>query len=268
MGKRQESAKQTRAAIVKASEELISEKGLDSVSIADIAERAGVSVGSFYTYFKKKEDVVQEIAYGRFDGIMESSSSKDGIADALTEFLTGSMRYIVDCGLPMCCSWIITSVSSGPIPGIPGGTKMDRDADFIRSLFKERGIETDDAVPMAISRAYYGMVFCWALSGGRTDPASEMEAFCNGPLKSILSGAGISARSPRRDPFILPCTFDSHGRLQAQAVRERCPSCADEDGDGARHLYAGGPPRAHTQGHGLVRLPSARVRGRLPYHRP
>jgi len=56
--KRQQQALETEARIYKAATEVINEKGLNNTSIEDITTRAGVAQGSFYTYFKSKEDVV------------------------------------------------------------------------------------------------------------------------------------------------------------------------------------------------------------------
>ena len=62
MKKRQIAAMQTRLNVIKAAEKLIAEKGFENVTIDDIAKEAGVAKGIFYTYFKRKEDVVIEIA--------------------------------------------------------------------------------------------------------------------------------------------------------------------------------------------------------------
>ena len=58
---RQARAAETRKRIVAAAKKLITENGFENVSIEDIAKEAEVSTGSFYTYFKKKEDVIEEL---------------------------------------------------------------------------------------------------------------------------------------------------------------------------------------------------------------
>ena len=58
---RQARAAETRKRIVAAAKKLITENGFENVSIENIAKEAEVSTGSFYTYFKKKEDVVEEL---------------------------------------------------------------------------------------------------------------------------------------------------------------------------------------------------------------
>ena len=48
-------SEKTQAALLDAAEELIVEKGVDGASIAEIAKRAGSSVGAFYHHFKDKK---------------------------------------------------------------------------------------------------------------------------------------------------------------------------------------------------------------------
>lgn len=48
----------TRAAIVAAAEELLRERGYDGMTMREVAQRAGVSLGNAYYYFSSKEDLV------------------------------------------------------------------------------------------------------------------------------------------------------------------------------------------------------------------
>lgn len=51
-------SKQTYEAIRVASQEIISEKGIDKLTIREICKRANVSIGTFYNYFSSKEDLI------------------------------------------------------------------------------------------------------------------------------------------------------------------------------------------------------------------
>ncbi|MBB5211296.1 TetR/AcrR family transcriptional regulator [Microbulbifer hydrolyticus] len=51
----------TRARILKAAEEAFGTTGFHGTGIADITRAAGVALGSFYTYFGGKEDVLREL---------------------------------------------------------------------------------------------------------------------------------------------------------------------------------------------------------------
>lgn len=47
-----------KAALVQAAYELFMEKNIAGTSVSDITERAGVAKGTFYLYFRNKEDIV------------------------------------------------------------------------------------------------------------------------------------------------------------------------------------------------------------------
>jgi AcrR family transcriptional regulator len=55
--------KRTRAALAQAGRELLEERGFAAMSIDDVAQRAGVSHGTFYTHFESKEALLREIAH-------------------------------------------------------------------------------------------------------------------------------------------------------------------------------------------------------------
>jgi AcrR family transcriptional regulator len=52
----------TRARLLEAAKEIFEEVGFLEARISDIAERAGLSHGSFYHYFESKEEVFREVA--------------------------------------------------------------------------------------------------------------------------------------------------------------------------------------------------------------
>jgi AcrR family transcriptional regulator len=52
----------TRARLLTAAKEVFEEDGFLEARISDIAERAGLSHGSFYTYFDSKEQIFREVA--------------------------------------------------------------------------------------------------------------------------------------------------------------------------------------------------------------
>lgn len=61
----QERAIRTRASLVTAAKDEFSERGYASATAKSIAERAGVSTGSFYQYFRDKDQVLYELAEER-----------------------------------------------------------------------------------------------------------------------------------------------------------------------------------------------------------
>ena len=51
-------AERTKAKLLASARKLIGERGFDRVSVEDITRDSGVAKGTFYHYFKCKEDVV------------------------------------------------------------------------------------------------------------------------------------------------------------------------------------------------------------------
>jgi AcrR family transcriptional regulator len=51
----------TRAALLAAARELFASRGLERTSIAEIADRADIAIGSFYNYFSTKEELLEEL---------------------------------------------------------------------------------------------------------------------------------------------------------------------------------------------------------------
>ena len=188
---RQRRAQETRAKIVAAAEKLISERGFDAVQIIDITNEAGVGKGSFYTYFKRKEDVVAEIAHARFEDIHGNSTQQTGdVCDRITSFLTDSMEYIKEAGIRIAQQWVRGVV----VPDNPDGVnKLRYDRDVIHGLIEKaiQNGELDNNIPIEkmtewIASEYYGIVFCWALTDGENDPTEAMRDFCQGMVRHYL----------------------------------------------------------------------------------
>jgi AcrR family transcriptional regulator len=61
-GPRSRKGARTRARLLAAAKEIFEEQGFLDARISDIAERAGLSHGSFYHYFESKEEIFREVA--------------------------------------------------------------------------------------------------------------------------------------------------------------------------------------------------------------
>ena len=58
MTNRQLAALETKRKLLEAAKRIVCEKGLINTSVEEITKSCGVSNGTFYTYFKRKEDIV------------------------------------------------------------------------------------------------------------------------------------------------------------------------------------------------------------------
>ena len=75
----QERSKHTRDKIIAAALEMFSEKGYHATNSKEIANHAGVAIGSFYSYFKDKKELFIE-TFKYFDTFIENRMN-DNIAD-------------------------------------------------------------------------------------------------------------------------------------------------------------------------------------------
>lgn len=70
-GPRSRKGFRTRARLLEAAKEVFEQDGFLEARISDIAERAGLSHGSFYHYFDSKEDIFREVAEAVEDSLTE-----------------------------------------------------------------------------------------------------------------------------------------------------------------------------------------------------
>jgi AcrR family transcriptional regulator len=88
----------TRARLVDAAKAVFEDLGFLESRIADIADRAGMSHGSFYHYFDSKEQVFREVAEGQEDLLTAPDGDLDAVEPApSTEFeriLHANRRYL------------------------------------------------------------------------------------------------------------------------------------------------------------------------------
>ncbi len=89
-------AKRTRAALVDAATAVFSERQYLGTNVADIVERAGVSHGTFYTYFTSKEDIFREVGLGLQERMLAAGqeSSGDEEASLLERVEAANRRYL------------------------------------------------------------------------------------------------------------------------------------------------------------------------------
>ncbi|WP_017210346.1 TetR/AcrR family transcriptional regulator [Clostridium beijerinckii] len=85
-----------RKAILKAATDVFSKKGYIEASIKDITNEASISVGSFYSYFNNKEEILIQI----FDEISNmsmkaASESSKALKDNVIEQFTSSMTSAI-----------------------------------------------------------------------------------------------------------------------------------------------------------------------------
>lgn len=193
MGKRQEAALLTKQKIVTAVNTLLEEKSLDEISIEDITTEAGVAKGSFYTYFKRKEDAACCLALDKYDSVKKKAlNAADGIYRNLYTYLAGSAKIIDRYTLQTAQAWMksVTAPSEGECRGVQ---KYEFDRDNLLELLDgavERG-ELQKNTPVKklteiIMNGYYGAVAVWCMTSGEVDLVDSIGHFCEYGLKAML----------------------------------------------------------------------------------
>jgi TetR/AcrR family fatty acid metabolism transcriptional regulator len=100
--KRQEQARETKNRIYTSAIELMEKEGFENITIADISEKAGVSVGAFYHYFDSKNDILAEIfnrADEYFSTQVVNSLSQASIPEQILEYFDHYAKFNITSGV-------------------------------------------------------------------------------------------------------------------------------------------------------------------------
>ena len=193
---RQARAAETRKRIVAAAKKLITENGFENVSIEDIAKEAEVSTGSFYTYFKKKEDIIEELNQLSFYHLAEiTNEMKDkGLDDRLKYYCRQFLAEIERVGIEICRQWIRNNIT--PVNMEISGketTKYNHDYLAMKSLLEEgirRGeltVDTPvDEMAFYINTQLYGLMVAWCMTDASVVGSDRTDAFCETVMKPAL----------------------------------------------------------------------------------
>jgi AcrR family transcriptional regulator len=116
-GPRSRKGERTRARLLDAAKRVFEEDGFLDARISDIAERAGLSHGSFYHYFDSKEQIFLEVAEAqedRFtrDAVVESGMLDRSTAPEISARVAASVRrYLEDYRAEAAIMGVIEQVS-------------------------------------------------------------------------------------------------------------------------------------------------------------
>lgn len=102
MTNRQLKALETKEKIYQTALDLLESDGYENIRIEDICQKAGVSIGTFYNYFKSKNEILQLI-YKKGDDYFENTvdDALEGleIEEAVIEFFRYYAKYNINTGL-------------------------------------------------------------------------------------------------------------------------------------------------------------------------
>lgn len=192
MTNRQLAAAETRKKLVEAAKTIICDKGLTNTQIEEITDAFGVSKGTFYTYFKRKEDIVFELSEGIFDEILANAKdSKGTIIQKLENYMINFSGYIEKSSVKLAQEWI-KNVVDPDITDV-GINKLHKDLSAVTEILQS-GIRTGllkDDTPVkqladTINDLLYGQMLCWTMSGGTYSFEERTKEFCKTYLNILL----------------------------------------------------------------------------------
>lgn len=195
MTNRQLAAQETKRKLLEASKQIICEKGLANTSVEEITGAAGVSKGTFYTYFRQKEEVVYELSRCMFCEILDRAKRLDGsVYDRMRQYMVDFSDYIEQSSIRMAQEWIRNVVNPPITDDGQGLCKWRLDVacaeELVRSGIDQGQLKADMPVrefAWMIAEHLYGQLLCWCINDGRYSLRERTEEFCDRYLKSLLT---------------------------------------------------------------------------------
>ena len=192
MTNRQLAAMETKKKLLEAAKNIICEKGLINTSIEEITKACSVSNGTFYTYFKRKEDIVFVLGDYMYQELYEQAMAYEGgIMERLVFYMTRFAEYTEKSSLKLCQEWVRNAVDPDISP--EGKNKLYADIAAIKGLLDsavQKGeLKNDTPVELlaeTLTDILYGQMLCWDISGGSYSFGERTSKFCEIFLRSII----------------------------------------------------------------------------------
>ena len=189
--------------IIDATIALIKKSGADSVTVRNVCEKADVSIGTFYHYFRDKDDLMiyflREIPFSS----CSLKTSPEHVGDRISELYMLLINRYQELGLDFMKSFYSTSNRSlsaymGEQDGsFAEGTVMARSEEEMKAALESGYIKSGTdihQVCMDICTIVKGCVFEWCLSDNSSDIRSCVYRIINNYLSEYISTADSSAR--------------------------------------------------------------------------
>lgn len=85
----------TRAGLLAAARELVAARGIQSTTIAEIAEHADIAIGSFYNYFRTKEELLDALLEDELAKQLQMLQARQAKVDDPAEKISVAHRHLV-----------------------------------------------------------------------------------------------------------------------------------------------------------------------------
>ena len=122
VGKREQTKVQNRQAILDAAREVFGELGYETATVRDIIRRTGLAAGTFYNYYRSKEEVFAALADDgarRFSPVLKGLRGRSGnLGDFVRDAIVAYFEFMAD----EHGSWTARRPAGEPQPHVHGET--------------------------------------------------------------------------------------------------------------------------------------------------
>ncbi len=173
-------AKLTKEKIYSNAIKLIRKKGFENISVSEICDKSDVSIGTFYYYFKTKQDILFEIykkADDYFENTVYENLKSDNHLEKVREYLFYYIKFVEDDGIDMIKHLYIPDNKLFVKKGRAMQTILE---DIIAKGQLKKQISDRMSPEEAVRFSFVvmrGVVFDWALNDGSYDIVENAEPF-------------------------------------------------------------------------------------------
>ena len=193
--KRQENALKTKQKLIDIASELISSGEFDDFNIEEITKACGVAKGTFYTYFKNKEELSNEVCRNLFNNIafrMQKMKDKSFV-ERLEHYFSSFMVEVERYGLNICREWIRNVIDPKVSDEGWDNSKWQFDVDMLKEILAQAVADGElkkntpiEILTHIIICELYGMMTCWCMSDGVFEPLDYADKIFNLQVKPML----------------------------------------------------------------------------------
>ena len=137
--------------------DLILEKGYESVTVEELAERAGIARGTFYLHYRHKEDLMLAIAGELIDDLVDQLSDlplscwqmpEQGVAEPIELVFSHAAEHADLYQI------LLRGEASFPLARRLRSIIMEAASSFLNYKLKREGLELDPKIPPSVYASY------------------------------------------------------------------------------------------------------------------
>jgi len=195
MTKRQENALKTKQKLLDTAADLIRGGNFRDFNIEDITKACGCAKGTFYTYFKNREEISSEVCRHLFYQIadqMQQMKDKTFI-ERLKFYFSSFMIEVERYGINTCREWIRNVIDPKVSNTGWDNSKWQFDIKMLQDILskavenKELKENTPtDLLTQILICELYGMMTCWCMSDGTFEPKDWCNHFFDAQIAPLF----------------------------------------------------------------------------------